>query len=199
MNAGKCSLTASAVNNLKYSCEGATVSCTIALTGTTLNTIITKTAAGLSLACALPATYTGTIYSGTSAFTVPANCATMNSISGNPSSSSLTGFTYFAASLATRDVSTIFTYSVALVSGLPSYLSQYTTRKATLYSILSNKPISRMKKTTFFNPVKLNTLAAANYNYQFLAADGHHPPYQVMPPLSVTFPTTMIPAITYLN
>jgi hypothetical protein len=123
----------------------------------------------------------------------------MNSISGNPGASSLTSFSYFAVSLATRDVSTIFTYSVALVSSLPSYLSQYTTRKATLYSILSNKPTSRMKKTTFFNPLKLNTLAAAKYNYQFLAADGHHPPYQVMPPLSVTFPTTMIPAITYLN
>jgi hypothetical protein len=34
-----------------------------------------------------------------------------------------------------------------------------------------------MKKTTFFNPVKLNTWAATKYNYQFLAADGHHPPY----------------------
>jgi hypothetical protein len=123
----------------------------------------------------------------------------MNTDPGNSASSSLIGFSYFAASLATRDISTIFTYSVALVSGLPSYLSQYTTRKATLYSILSNKPTSRMKKTTFFNPLKLNTLAGAKYNYQFLAADGHHPPYQVMPPLPVTFPTTMIPAITYLN
>jgi hypothetical protein len=176
-NAGKCSLTASAVNNLKYSCEAATVSCTIALTGTILNTIVTKSATGISLACFLPASYTGTIYSGTGAFTVPSNCATMNSISGNSAGSSLTGFSYFAASLATRDVSTIFTYSVPTVSGMPAYLSQFTTRYATLYNILSNKLPGKMKKTTFFNPAKLNTWAATKYNYQFLAADGHHPPY----------------------
>ena len=179
MNAARCSLSASAVNNLKYTCEGATISCNIALSATTGNHINFISAASPSFSCTLPVGYTGQVYSGIPGYTPPPNCNNINTNSGSGPGVSLTAFSYFNAALQTRDITTIFTYKVGipLTAGKPSVINTFTQRKIDAHATLGNKPLARMTKTTFYIPSKLSNYPLSAYQYQFLAADGYHPPF----------------------